>query len=191
MMDSIRQSLEVKPSFTFRFDSRQSFITARPVKIFGFKVGLDHRDQVQYGIGFNALSGNSEISKTVEGNEGSLRFFFIAPYFQYTFYNKGHWELGIPVQVGVGGSWITYTDAEGEVQRARSSGVLTYEPAMSVQYKFWKFFGIGTGLGYRIMVIPNKKIDEDFTAPVYMFRFKVYLGKVYNAVFKGEAPDDS
>ncbi len=183
MMDSIRKSFKETPQFALRMDSRRSFITRTPAKIFGFKAGLDHRDQVQYGLGFNTLA--TDFTKVVNGDTGTLDFSFIAPYFEYTFYNKYPWELAIPVQVGIGRSRVRLKKENGEQYTRGSGAILTYEPALSVEYKFWDYLGIGGAFGYRLMVIPNQKIDEELTAPVYLFQLKVYFGKIYRDVFKG------
>lgn len=183
MMDSIRKSFQETPQFAFRMDSRRSFITRKPAKIFGFKAGLDHRDQVQYGLGFNTLA--TDFTKVVNGDTGTLDFSFIAPYFEYTFYNKNPWELAIPVQVGIGRSRVRLRKENGEQYTRGSAAILTYEPALSVEYKFWDYLGVGGAFGYRLMVIPNQKIEEELTAPVYLFQLKVYFGKIYRDLFRG------
>ena len=59
------------------------------------------------------------------------------------------------------------------------SWIIIYEPAMTIEYKFLKYFGIGGGVGFRLAIKSNQQIKESFTAPEYILRFKIYSGDIY------------
>ena len=52
---------------------------------------------------------------------------------------------------------------------------MTYEPAITFQYRLLKYFGAGFGIGYRLMVVPNQQLNEKFTSPVYIFKTRIYF----------------
>ncbi len=192
LTDSLAHHLRTPPSFMMKFDTRHSFITAQHAKIFGMKFGLDHGNRVQYGGGINWLVSQPRFDQELEVNDplagdtmvqASLHFGFFSPYFEYTFYHSPHWEVSIPVQIGIGGSNLQYTTSDGKRHKLREGMVFTYEPAMTVQYKFWRYFGIGGGVGYRLMLIDNSKVKENFTSPIYILRFKVFFSKIYRDIF--------
>jgi len=56
---------------------------------------------------------------------------------------------------------------------------------MTVQYRFWRYFGLAGGLGYRAVFKRKGSLGEQLTAPVYLFGVKVFLSKIikdYNAI---------
>ena len=45
-------------------------------------------------------------------------------------------------------------------------------------YYVFPFLGVGAGIGYRIMLINNPYINEEFTAPIYNFKVKIVFSKI-------------
>ena len=60
--------------------------------------------------------------------------------------------------------------------------VITYEPAITFQYRFLKYFGAGLGVGYRLMLKPNPQIEEKFTSPVYILKTKIYFQDIWQDI---------
>ena len=70
------------------------------------------------------------------------------------------------------------TDADLAITKA-SSWIIIYEPAMTIEYKFMRYFGLGGGVGFRLAIKSNQQIKESFTAPEYILRVKIYFGDIY------------
>jgi hypothetical protein len=184
LLDSIGLFLQEKPRLTVGLDSRGSFISNQNVRMLGVKVGLEHSGRVRYGIGYSWLGTPVErqaevveegVTRTVTTR---VRLGYITPYFSYAFYHRGPWEVSIPVQVGIGGGSLVYDDLQGHTQKLKRAFVFTYEPAMTVQYRFLKYFAVGGGLGYRL-AFTNASLDESLNAPVYIIGFRVFFGDLY------------
>ena len=184
LLDSISLSLKEKPRVLFKLDGRGSFISTRSASIWGFKVGVEHDGRVQYGIGYSWL--RNEISEEVDLNgeqvPSRVRFGYIAPYFEYAFYQRKKWEVSIPVQVGLGQAWYEYKDEQGKKHKVDKTWVFMYEPAMTVEYRVFRFFGAGFGVGYRLAIKTNRAMEENFTAPIYLLKLKLYLPEVFNVL---------
>ena len=181
----IRDALNTKPLLDLRLDSRHSFINQSGVSVFGIKGGVEFDRKLRFGVGFNILSTelNSTITYIENGviktsDKAELVFYHVAPYVEYVFYKSDRWEVSIPVQIGFGNSFYKLNTDLGQVNRNRQF-ILSYEPAITVQYKILKYFGPGFGVGYRLMIIDNKSIKESFNSPVYIFRFKIFFGEIY------------
>ena len=177
----IKEALKVKPKFEFRLDSRSSFINQTGVRVFGVKAGLQFDEKLSFGLGYNFL--NSSIKRSVPSNgisyRSELKFRVLSPYIEYVFYRDERWELSIPVQIGFGFSFFDNIQNEGP-SRLNREFVVSYEPAITFQYRIFSYFGLGAGVGYRLMLKPNSKIDEQFTSPVYLFKVKVYFQDILN-----------
>ena len=184
LLDSISLSIKEKPRLLFKLDGRGSFISTRSARIWGFKVGVEHNDRVQYGIGYSWL--RNEISQEVELNgemvPSRVRFGYLTPFFEYAFYQRNKWEVSIPVQVGLGQAWYEHKDDQGEKYKVDKTWVFMYEPAMTVEYRVFRFFGAGIGVGYRLAIKTNRAMEENFTAPIYLLKLKLYLPEVLNVL---------
>lgn len=189
--NDIKAALKVKPILDLRSDSRHSFINQTGVSVFGVKGGIEFDRRLRFGLGFNILATklNRTISFEYEGvttttNDARLVFYHISPYVEYVFYKEDRWEVSIPVQFGIGNSYYTYKTESGQRFNDDRKFILTYEPAITAQYKIFKYFGPGFGVGYRLMIVDNNAIKESFNSPVYIFRFKVFFGEIYRDLKK-------
>jgi hypothetical protein len=49
---------------------------------------------------------------------------------------------------------------------------------MLIDYKIVRWVGLGSGIGYRLILYKNKNISEHLTSPVFIFKVKIYLGEI-------------
>lgn len=176
LFDSIRTSLEYKPKFLVKFDTRNSFISNQYAKIHGIKVGLSFNKTTNIGIGYHWMPKRSIEPDPQNLNKIDLKFGYAIAFFEYNFYKSKRWSAEIPVQIGLGKA--QYTDADFGVTKA-SSWIIIYEPAMTIEYKFLRYFGLGGGVGFRLAIKTDQQINESFTAPEYILRVKIYFGDIY------------
>ena len=187
LLDSLALFSKERPKFIAKLDSRGSFISNSNVRLMGVKIGLEHAGRLQYGIGYTFLSSPVEQLRTVNGVAGTpvrLRLGYVTPYVEYAFYQRGPWEVRIPVQLGLGGGALIYKDAEGRKQHFKKAFLLLYEPSMTVQYRFLRYFGLSAGWGFRL-VLTNAQLDETLSAPIYLFGLKVFFGDLWADVKPG------
>jgi hypothetical protein len=185
LLDSIALFTQEPPRPVFRLDIRGSFVSNRNVRLMGAKIGLEHARRFQYGVGYSFLFTPVEREEDVEGvglTTVKVRVGYITPYVDYAFYQRGPWEVRLPVQIGIGAGSTVYTDAEGEKQQVDRTGLLIYEPAMTVQYRFLKYFGVGAGWGYRLVVQTGEKLGENLSAPIYIFGLRIFFDDIWKDV---------
>ncbi|MBP7513660.1 MAG: hypothetical protein KA791_03880 [Flavobacteriales bacterium] len=183
-IDSIPDYLTEPPELIVKLDMRGSFIGNESVRFAGVKLGLEHAGRVQYGIGYSFLLSPVENTVLVPGLgevATRLRLGYVTPYFEFAFYQKDNWELRIPVQFGIGSGSVVYEDAEGRKRKLQHSGVFLYEPSMTVQYRFLKYFAIGGGWGYRL-VLRSAPLADGLTAPIYTFGLRVFFGDLWRDI---------
>jgi len=176
LFDSIRTSFDYKPKFLLKFDTRNSFISNQYAKIHGIKVGLSFNKTTNIGIGYHWMPKRPLEPTLLNSNKIDLKFGYAVAFFEYNFYKSKHWSAEIPVQIGFGKA--QYDDLDLAMTTG-VSWIIIYEPAMTIEYKFLKYFGIGGGVGFRLAIKSNQQIIESFTAPEYILRFKIYSGDIY------------
>ncbi len=172
----LKDAVKTKPTFEFRMDSRHSFINQKGVKTAGVKVGIQFAEKLSFGLGYNQLWSprTGIILENKVETKVQLGFFNFSPYVEYVFFRDKKWELSIPVQIGLGSSYYSIKSGSGK-EKLRNDFVMSYEPAITFQYRLLRYFGVGLGIGYRFMVIPNSKLEEKFTSPVYIFKTRIYF----------------
>ncbi len=177
MFEKINLALNTSPKFYFSFDTKNSFISNRRGTFLGFKAGLEYQKLFRYGLGFNTLYNKTyaNIVNGIKQSEENLNFNYLSIFAEYIFY-KDHpkFELSMPINLGFGYSWLTH--------KFSTTGYfnLLYEAQLNGMYFPLKFIGVGAGVGYRLMLINNPHINEHFTAPIYSFRAKLILGKLFH-----------
>lgn len=180
LTDSLYRIFRSKPSFTVKYDTRNTFITGHRASIWSVKVGLVFNKNMTVGVGYNWLWTNVEEQFTYPQSSydemSRVKLRYVAPFMDYTFYKKGPWEATLPLQLGLGTS---YLQPARMPQHQKQGWVMLYEPAMSVEYKFMKYFAVGGGYGYRIMLRNNRELSSRFTSPMYVLRFRILFEVLY------------
>jgi len=134
----------------------------------GVQVGASFGHHVNVGIGYHFLKQDF-LSDDVRSH---FSLGYVAPFFEYSFVYERRWEVSIPVRVGVGASKIV-----SDVGLKSSYLLILYEPAMSIEYHFLKYFGIGAGIGYRLTFVNDS--NYNLNSPMFLLKFRVLFGKLY------------
>lgn len=179
-----KKSFHTKPKLDVKFDNRFSFIRDNDVKTIGLKIGLSFRRKFKIGLGINqmVLSGKKRVNQLDTTLQVFLEYFYFSPYIEYTYYSSKRWEFSLSTQLGFGEASYQYNNLNGKRIKLRKSIVLSYEPAMLIDYKIIRWFGIGTGVGYRLIYYKSPGVNEKFSSPEYVIKLKVYLGEIFRTI---------
>jgi hypothetical protein len=183
--DSLKYHLDQDSRFIIRLDTRNSFITGRSAQIRGVKAGLCYGDRFTFGIGYNWLKKGFDQNLVLNTELGMdtinsrLHFSFVSPFVEYVFYVKNGFSVALPVQIGLGASWLSYRDDSDNRARTNREFVMLYEPAMTIEQRFLKYFSAGFGFGYRLMLKNNSEVDAQFTSAIYLIRLRILFSEIY------------
>lgn len=184
LTDSIRASFQHKPSPYFNYGSQYSFISNQFAGISYVKLGVDYGGITRFGVGYNWLNRKFpervilHEGKPVEANLFVRYFSFFA---EYTYFRTYRWEASIPAQIGLGVAGHAYSP-NGHRQVLGSRFFVLYEPIMTIQYRFFRYFAAGGGVGYRIMLTNRSALDEKFTSPLLVLKTRFYFGDLWTDV---------
>lgn len=184
LIDSIQAAINRKGTFSFNFNSRNSTITTTAAHIWGFMVGVCFDRKISIGGGFNTLNSPVIRQENIDTQsvKAQLSFSYFSYYVEYLFRVGKHWEIDIPVSVGLGSSSFSYALA-GKALVTDKRTVIPIEPSVEVDYDFNKFWGLYVQAGYRWMLVNNKYINENFNSPTYSFGLLIYPLEIYTALF--------
>lgn len=186
LFDTIRADLKTKPVFHYKLDSRSAFIGNRNANVWGIKIGIGYNKRIRFGIGYNYLKSrlpakiNLISPLTGVQIQTRLRMRYLSFYTEYVYYKKNKWELSVPVQLGIGSTkYVAFVDPESYFQSA-SHLLILYEPCLSVNYRIVPFVALGTEMGLRLAIVKSNKINEQLTAPIYVFKVLIYWADMIN-----------
>jgi len=186
-----KKSFQSKPKLDVKFDNRFSFIRDNDVKTVGLKVGLSFNRKFKVGLGVNTmvLPVKSDIIKQEDTIAVKMEYTYLAPYIEYVYFSSKKWEFSLSTQLGIGGADHNYLDNNGNKQKVNKTTIFSYEPATLIDYKIIKWFGIGTGIGYRLIFYKSPSgINQNFSSPEYVLKLKIYLGEIYRTITGREIP---
>lgn len=179
-VDSLQSVIQKKGTFTFGFDSRNSYINNNYANIFGFNIGICFEKKFTIGGGYNALSSPIYNIQTIKGElvKTELGVNYFSYYAAYTIYLTNHWQLDIPISIGIG-EYSLYNSSITE----NSNVIMPLEPQVEVTYNFNKYWGLSTEVGYRMMLINNDLLQYNFNSITYSVGLDISPFEIYAHFF--------
>jgi hypothetical protein len=157
---------------TLGIDNRNSFIKNNPVNLNGIQIGVVYKENNTFGIGFYSITANSKIkgaAKVIDNKSTivqTLKMGYVTFYYQPALIDKKHFELDLPVEIGLGRFTLNRTDsATGKVLKPITSGIIPIGVGLMGIYKPWKIIGLSYLMGYRIATAK----DISFSGAYYSF----------------------
>lgn len=172
-----------KISFVFKLDNRFSYAANQSISIYGFRTGIRLFGKHEVGIGLNWLGSRNVFDLLLNKPDGSIlngkgRLFYryLGLFYEPILYNKKRWTISFPIQFGGGKAGAIVSDAQNNhfIERRESSYLIT-EPSLNIDYKFWRYLGVGTGAGYRFAFSKQEIVQNNLTRPVFILKLKIYL----------------
>lgn len=192
-LDTIRDCLKQTPHLFGKLDTRNSFINNSRAKIFGVKIGLNYGNKLHFGVGYNQLfkpakDFDKQVYYTNSNNmadsvAAQLKLYYFSTHLEYIYYQNQYWRLSIPLQVGFGKTYYQYK-LFGKKKEDGNTFVFIYEPAVSIEYKFAKWAGVGADIGFRFMVTDYRRLNQKFNSPTYAFKLLIYYNEIYKSIVK-------
>jgi hypothetical protein len=191
-LDTIKFCLQQKPHLFAKLDSRNSFINNSLVNVFGVKAGIRYYKRLSFSLGYYQLyNPPKSFSEDVQyiNSHGSeyiirkgLKMYYFSGNIEYSFYQTKHWELSMPLQIGIGKTYFQYT-AEGKKYKTNDLVNFIYEPTIAIDYKIIKWVGVNAAFGYRFMVAQNGRFNKQFNSPIVTFGISIYYSEIVKSLF--------
>jgi hypothetical protein len=179
-IDTLQSVIERKGSFVFSLDSRDSYINNNYANIFGVMAGVCFGEKLTIGGGYNALSSPIYKTQYIDGNvvNTKLDFTYFSYFAEYTINFTKHWELDLPVLIGIGSSSYQYTLNDFTIHKDRKI-IMPLEPQVTLGYNINKYVELSTQVGYRFMLINNNLLDYNFNSITYSVGLSVSPFELY------------
>lgn len=187
-LDSLTIAIHKRPGIDARLESRNSFIHNGRAKISGVRLGVIFQRKLRIGGGYSWLDAKVYERKPITNEYGLpdtvnnyLKFGYLCYYVDFVFHKTKRWQLSVPIQVGTGFSHFEYTYNNQKV-RSKNYFLLIYEPGITMQFKVFRWVGVGADVGYRFALKNNKFIGDRLNSPTYAFKLLVWFDQLFYVV---------
>lgn len=189
-LDTLKAVFKNKSSLDLRLESRNSFITNDRALISGIRVGVAFSRKLRFGGGLSWLS--SELKQdnyvlneynTIVNRPKYLKFGYICYYIDFVFYKTQRWQLSIPIQAGTGMSWFQSSTNYVVNGKEPKYFMILYEPGITVQFKIFKWFGLGADIGYRFGYSSENFLHQKLNSPTYAFKISFWADQLFFELF--------
>lgn len=171
-LDSLHQIFNSSSSIDARLESRWSFIRNEVITVTGVRLGVAYHRKLRIGGGIswlqtnrtelftqtNALGNSEEVNKY-------LKFGYLCYYIDFVYYRTKRWQLSVPIQLGTGMSWFQKEPQYHTQIKDKKYFLLLYEPGITMQFKIFRWFGLGGDFAFRFVMRNQKKIGEQLNSP--------------------------
>jgi len=189
-LDTLHEVFKHKSNFTARLESRYSLINNQITSVTGIRLGVAFQRKLRLGGGISWLK--TEYKKTIQNVEADeqyrntllfLKFGYMCFYADFVFYKTKHWQLSVPIQAGMGMIWYQKFSDYKIFGNETKYGLLIYEPGITVQFKVFKWFAVGSDIAYRFALKNNKKISERLSSPTYSLKIIILFDQLFFQMF--------
>ncbi|GAA3923077.1 hypothetical protein GCM10022406_06600 [Hymenobacter algoricola] len=171
----------------FQLDVRNSILNRNFVTLLGLKLGVEWRGRIRTGLGVYFLSSPIPTRQPLPielppATRTELRFRYVAGYGEYVLLRTRRWELNTQLQLGVGKSYTRYFVPAGPVLRSPKQVIWLAEPSVAGHMRLFRWFSLGTGLGWRQPIFVSELLQQELNGPVFYGRAKISLGDLYKTL---------
>lgn len=198
MLDTLRELFKHAYSIDARLESRNGFIDNRLSSVSGVRLGLAFQRKFRFGVGVSWLKTQGtnwlreEIKKDfytsdVFGRTDTvtkfLKLAYLCLYADFVFYKTKRWQLSVPIQTGFGKTWYQPERRYTFRSRDQKYFVFFYEPGITVQYKIFKWAGLGTDVAYRFALQKRDLTGVRFSSPSLTFKLLLWFDQLFYDLF--------
>lgn len=190
-MEEVKEK-EHESKFLFSFDTRKSRVFDQKVAFYGLKLGVNIDNKHRFGMGFYGLKNPvRQANIPIDYNRypdatdtNQIEFNYISFFYERVWLANKRWELSTPFHIGPGSLTASYKDTSGLFKPYFKGGSWLIEVSGVAQYKVFRWFAIGAGIGQRWILNKDVAARKALNGPVRILQFKILLGEIYKMTFK-------
>ncbi|MGI4874624.1 MAG: hypothetical protein ACRYFX_26000 [Janthinobacterium lividum] len=172
------------------FDNRNPFEQAAAVRVIGLNLGVvPPGKKYRVGIsGYTLRRNYGEYYATKGRGRGQnpqaglampgLSLLYFTPSFTYTLVRRRFFEVSIPLDVGIGRSHYTVTDAQDQLVTDTRDTFVPAEAGVGLLLKPTRWVGVSGGVGYRVS-LTHESFEDDFNGWYYCYRLNLFVGTIW------------
>lgn len=170
-------------------DARRSFFSGRPVKINGFRLGVQFRGVHRFGIGFYGLDRNvvfTDVPVNQPGATDTSRVVFNAGFgsffYERVLYKTKKWAFAIPAEFLFGNITGYYEDSLGKFLPLPEVPFSGLALGIQAKYNILTWLAPRFSIGYRLLFNTTPEVRSSFNRAYYSFGLQIMVGELYHTI---------
>lgn len=170
-------------------DARRSFFRGRPVKINGFRLGVQYLGVHRFGIGFYGLDRNvvfTDVPVNQPGSTDTSRVVFNAGFgalfYERVLYKTKKWEFALPTEFLFGNITGYYEDSLGKFLPLPEVPFSGLAAGVQVKYNILTWLAPRFSIGYRLLFNTTPEVRSSFNRAYYSFGIQIMIGELYQVI---------
>jgi hypothetical protein len=137
------------------------------------------------GIGLYAITQNSKAKYNILEDtlpaQKSLSLNYFTLFYEFNFFERKHFEISLPVEVGLGGYDIKWENTRtGKLYRERKGGIILTGIGVQPTWMPLPWVGLSFLVGYRLVLDNNT--NENFNGLYYNLGVSVDVRQIYRDI---------
>jgi hypothetical protein len=185
LIDTFNVLLHKRPSIDARLESRYSFINNNAIKVSGVRLGVSFKRKLRFGVGYSWLNTDVKEPILITDAFGTSRytniyfkFGYVCYYADFVFHKTKRWQLSVPIQVGTGMYWHQYNNGLQNI-KSKKRLLLFYEPGITVQFKIFKWCGLGLDVCGRLALRNTNYVGEKLNSFVIAPKLLIWFDQLF------------
>jgi hypothetical protein len=190
ILDTLHEFFKHKYNIDARLESRYSFFNNQLISVTGIRLGVAFQRKLRIGGGLSWLKTDITNNFYQQNSQGKIdtvkkfmKFIYLCYYVDFVFYKTKRWQLSVPIQAGTGLSWFQTQKSYQFGDKDPKYLLLLYEPGITVQYKVFKWAGLGTDVAYRFTLRYTRRPENKLTSPSVSFKLLFWFDQLFYELF--------
>lgn len=159
--------------FEVKTIAKHGFLYNQYLKTAGIKVGVNFHREFSLGIGVYYFY-NAYKKFYFHNTAQQIQYTYLSCYIDYSFINTSYWIVSVLPEISVGRvRYHQLYEGRYEIQYP-----VIYEPSMSFQRIVFRYFTLGAGVGYRLILLNFGKNYFSNISPYYLLKTGVLLERI-------------
>lgn len=177
-------------------DGRRSVVLNESTLLGGLKIGATLNKKHKMGIGIYWMKddivrhGAPGLNITDATGDLFFKFGYTSLFYEPVLFRNKRWQLSTPVHLGSAVIELRYLNSLDQRVLFQTTKAPLFELSGVAQYKILRWLAIGTGLGYRGLLVNDQRIKQALNAPVYILQLKILFGVIWKTILDKEIDDD-
>jgi hypothetical protein len=177
----------VRPYFSI--DNRNSFIDGRKAQFNGIQLGVILFEEHTLGFGIYGINQKSKSKYTVLDDtvsaDKSIALNYITAFYQFSFIERKHFEVSLPLELGLGGYDIKWENAvTGKLYRERKGGIILTGIGVQPAWRPIPWAELSFLVGFRAVL--DNATNENFNGLYYNLGLSLDMRQIYRDIkFRG------
>lgn len=174
-----------------QLDPYRSFYRDQPIKVNGFRIGVQYLGVYRFGLGFYRLdrrvifkSVKIDLPNSTDTSEVIFKAEYMTLFVERVLYRSKRWEYSLPIDFQYGKLGGYYEDINSNFLELPNQVFVGMSFGFQTKFFIFPWLAPRVAVGQRILFNPNEEIKKSFNKPNYTVGLQIIPGELIRSYKK-------